>query len=58
MLLWRFFKWVEESKYRKEYKGLPRGCWYCELLGICRRPKEEGWKCYCGCMLINKRVKK
>ena len=26
MFLWWFFKWVEESEYRKEYKGLPRGC--------------------------------
>ena len=55
MLLWRFFKWVEESKYRKEYKGLPRGCWYCELLGICRRPKAEGWKTFKGCLIAKAR---
>ena len=56
MFLWRFFKWGEESEYRKEYKGLPRGCWHCELLGICRKPKEKGWKCYRGC-LISKKIK-
>lgn len=53
MYLWWFIKWIEDEKYRKEYKGLPRGCWHCELLGICRRPKEEGWKCYCGCIIAN-----
>ena len=35
------------------YWGLPRGCWHCEVLGICRRPKKEGWKCYNGCIKIN-----
>ena len=43
------------KKYRSAvlYKGLPRGCWHCEVLGLCRRPKEEGWKCYNGCMVLN-----
>ena len=36
---------------KKEYEGLPYGCWHCEVLGMCRRPKEQGWKCYNGCML-------
>ena len=35
------------------YWGLPRGCWHCEVLGMCRRPKKEGWKCYNGCMVLN-----
>ena len=48
-----FIKWLLETDERKKYKGLPRGCWHCELLGLCRRKKEEGWKCYTGCMLIN-----
>lgn len=48
-----FIRWLLEANERKKYKGLPRGCWYCELLGLCRRKKEEGWKCYSGCMLIN-----
>ena len=34
------------------YWGLPRGCWDCEALGVCRRPKEQGWKCYKGCLII------
>lgn len=53
MRLWRLIRWIEESDEKKMYKGLPRGCWHCEVLGLCRRPKEEGWKCYNGCMLIN-----
>ena len=54
MYIWRFFKWLSERKYRKKYKGLPRGCWHCELLGVCRRTKKEGWRCYRGCLLIDK----
>ncbi|MBQ3158689.1 MAG: hypothetical protein IJB98_03245 [Clostridia bacterium] len=38
---------------KKEYEGLPYGCWHCEVLGMCRRPKEQGWKCYNGCIKIN-----
>lgn len=53
MRLWWLIRWIQESDERKMYKGLPRGCWHCEVLGLCRRPKEEGWKCYNGCMLIN-----
>lgn len=53
MRLWWLIRWIEEAEERKIYKGLPRGCWHCEVLGLCRRPKEEGWKCYSGCMLIN-----
>ena len=48
-----FIRWLLESDERRQYKGLPRGCWHCEVLGLCRRPKEEGWGCYNGCMLIN-----
>ena len=48
-----FIRWLFEYGDRKKYKGLPRGCWNCEVLGLCRRPKEEGWKCYDGCMLRN-----
>lgn len=48
-----FMRWLLEYDERKKYKGLPRGCWHCEVLGLCRRPKEEGWGCYDGCMLIN-----
>lgn len=48
-----FIRWLFEYGDRKKYKGLPHGCWNCEVLGLCRRPKEEGWKCYEGCMLIN-----
>lgn len=42
---------------REEFKGLPYGCWHCQLLGICRRPKEENWKCYNGCILLNEKYK-
>ena len=45
--------WEEKEKERKEHEGLPKGCWHCELLGICRRPKEQGWKCYRGCLILN-----
>ena len=35
------------------FKGLPKTCWHCEVLGMCRHPKKEGWKfregsCYLG----------
>lgn len=46
----------DNKKYREEqkmYESLPKGCWHCELLGICRRPKEQGWKCYHGCIILN-----
>ena len=49
------YKGYKEDKIR--YEGLPKGCWHCPLLGICRRPKEQGWKCYRGCMIINAREK-
>ena len=48
--LWELFT---ENNTPEEYEGLPKGCWYCELLGMCRRPKEQGWKCYRGCLLLN-----
>jgi len=43
--------WENERKY----EGLPRGCWNCKYLAECRRPKEEGWKCYNGCRVINEK---
>ena len=36
----------------EKYRGLPKGCWRCKYLSECRRPKEEGWKCYNGCRII------
>ena len=33
-------------------KKLPKNCRDCELLGICRRPASQGWKCFHGCMLL------
>lgn len=45
----------EYEREKKKYEGLPRNCRHCELLGMCRRPKEEGWKCYRGCLIINAR---
>lgn len=53
MRFWRLLRWIEESDKRKAYKGLPRGCWDREVLGLCRRPKEDRWKCYNGCRIIN-----
>lgn len=35
---------------------LPKRCRTCELLGICRHKREEQWKCYNGCMLLNKQT--
>lgn len=51
--MYGFFGFLMELPEIIEYWGLPRGCWHCELLGICRRPKKEGWKCYDGCMVLN-----
>ena len=34
----------EYENDKKKYEGLPKGCWHCELLGMCRRPKEQDWK--------------
>ena len=46
-------EYTQYLEYKKEYEGLPYGCWHCEVLGMCRRPKEQGWKCYNGCIKIN-----
>lgn len=48
------YNWFRYDSETIEFKGLPRGCWYCEVLGLCRAPKEEGWKCYNGCMITRK----
>ena len=42
----------------EKYEGLPKGCWRCRYLKECRRPKEEGWKCYNGCRIINEKRKR
>ena len=55
MLIWPFFRFLREIPDIIECWGLPRSCRYCELLGLCRRPKEEGWKCYDGCMILNEK---
>ena len=41
MRLWWLIRWIEEADERKMYKGLPRGCWRCELLGLCRRKRKK-----------------
>lgn len=46
------YYWLKYGSEAKEYKGLPQGCWYCELLGICRKPKENGWVCINGCVIL------
>ena len=48
-----WLRWLLRLEERKKYKGLPRFCQYCEALGLCRRPKEENWECFQGCLLIN-----
>ena len=58
MLVWPFFRWLEEIPERRMYRGLPRGCWNCKYLTECRRPKEEGWKCYNGCRVIKEKREK
>lgn len=55
MFNWWLIKWLQDIEHRKEYKGLPRGCWHCELLGICRGSKEDGWRCYNGCLILDQR---
>lgn len=52
-LYWRLFRWIEELPDSWTLRGLPYNCRHCELLGLCRRPREQGWKCYAGCMLLN-----
>ena len=49
------YLWLFELPDIIRYWGLPRGCWHCEVLGMCRRPKEEGWKCYNGCRVIKEK---
>ncbi len=49
------YYWFKYGTETKEHKGLPDGCWHCELLGICRAPKEQGWKCCSGCLIINEK---
>lgn len=53
MYFYRFIKWWREQKECKLYEGLPEYCWHCDLLGICRASKEDGWKCHKGCILLN-----
>lgn len=52
------YLWIFELPDIIRYWGLPRGCWHCEVLGMCRRPKEEGWKCYNGCRVIKEKAAK
>lgn len=51
-----FLERRERKRQRREddirYEGLPYRCRGCEVLGMCRRPKEQGWKCYHGCYLL------
>lgn len=56
--MWVYYRWLFELPDIIHYWGLPRGCWHCEVLGLCRRPKEEGWKCYNGCRVINEKKAK
>lgn len=47
------YTWMFDLPDIIRYWGLPRGCWHCEVLGLCRRSKKEGWKCYHGCLVLN-----
>lgn len=47
-----FFSLRAIIKETQTYK-YPKACRECELLGICRRPEEEGGKCYHGCLVLN-----
>lgn len=48
-----FFEWLfADKEKRKKWKYLPKYCWDCELLGICR-DRDNNWKCHNGCMFIN-----
>ena len=44
------------EKKRRKPGTLPERCKYCEVLGMCRRPESEGWRCYNGCILINQEL--
>lgn len=37
----------------KKPNRLPDYCATCGYLKYCRRPEEEGWKCYNGCIILN-----
>ena len=47
------FEWLFADKEKRDYLDhVPRYCRQCELLGICR-DKNNRWKCYHGCMVLN-----
>ena len=55
-------QWLYESTVPKEIrKNVPRGCWNCEILGICRdrtqRDEKGYWKCRGGCEVIRGKKK-
>ena len=46
------------DKEKREYlDNIPPYCRQCELLGICR-DKNNHWKCFHGCMVLNSEHKK
>lgn len=49
-----FLNLLEDLPDMIRYRGLPRGCWNCSWLNLCRRGRKEKWKCYHGCMVLNK----
>lgn len=50
MSFWRFlFEEPDVSEDIREH--VPRGCWDCEVLGICR-DENNGWKCRHDCMVL------
>lgn len=46
------YTWLFDLPDIIRFWGLPRGCWHCELLGLCRRPKNRGWECIKGCLVL------
>ncbi len=53
LLIEEFFEWLfADKEKRKMLKYLPKGCRYCELLGVCR-DEERNWKCRKGCLIMN-----
>lgn len=54
MYYW-LIRFLRDWPYSWEYRGLPRGCWHCEVLGMCRRRNDNGtWgDCFKGCLVLN-----
>lgn len=44
--------WLMERREARIKRAVPRNCFHCELLGLCR-DETNNWKCKHGCLVLN-----